>query len=749
MGQDQPPAPRPDTQRGAGDARATLRLADSLREARDWPGAAAAYGAWLAGRPHDWPAWIQYGHALKEAGDPEAALGAYRRAEQGRPGDADLQMQIGHALKLLGNLPEARLAYSRALEMEPADDAAWREVSQLLGQPEVAAAEPPEAQLSLVGDLCVVFDLTDLLSWFGSNRAPSGIQRVQLELVGPALRGGGPAARVILAVYNPDTLGWRALPREAFNRLASLSRSGADPREPAWEQAVAVARQAVEAAPDLAFPAGAWLVVPGSSWWLANYHLALRLAKARFGLRHAPLVHDCGPLVVPEHSPPATAAQFARWFAGLAAHADLLLPVSAATAGDISRLQARHLPAFPLPPMMVVGLDGAPREPTPRDPAPHPGVNALAGRPYALFLGTLESRKNHLFVLNAWLSLIRKHGAGKLPLLVLAGRTGFMGDAVLALLRGAPALRDAVLLLPDVPDSALPLLYRRALFVLYNSDHEGWGLPVTEAIAQGKAVLAPDHSALPEAGRGAAILFRPHSEPDFIAKIEQLAFDPGFRRAAEAKAAAAPLRSWQAIGDAVLGRLARENAAPPAPPLAIPLGTIIRLGTGGFAAPGPMALLAEALRDGEGWHAPEGWGCWTRPLESGGRAALRLVLPASIPSLRPSSPTAGRIRLHLLLRAPATAQSIRLVPRGADPMAMTLAPREDAIAALELPAVEGVIELAIEAHSAPEALAPDGTPEGRAVGIGLVSVMACATDDLLARLDYLEHQRFTWPEAEA
>ncbi len=730
------PGPEGTTPRHAPSA--SLREADRLRDARDWPGAASAYAAWLAGRPHDWPAWIQYGHALKEAGDPEAALGAYRRAEQGRPGDADLQMQIGHALKLLGNLPGARQAYARALEAEPANDSAWREVSLLLGQPSVAAAGAPEATLSLLGDLCVVFDLTDLLSWFGANRAPTGIQRVQMELVGPALRGGGPAARVILAVYNPATLGWRTLPREAFNRLASLSRTGADPRDAGWEQAVAVARQAVEAAPDLAFPEGAWLVVPGSCWWLPNYHLAVRLAKARFGLRYAPLVHDCGPLVVPEHSPRETVADFARWFAGLAAHADLLLPVSAATAEDIRRLQDSHLPGMTLPPMLTVGLDGAPAEPLPAAGA-HPGVAALAGRSYALFLGTLESRKNHLFVLNAWLALIRKHGPGKLPLLVLAGRTGFMGEPALTLLRSAPALRDAVVLLQDVPDSALPLLYRRALFVLYNSDHEGWGLPVTEAVAHGKAVLAPDHSALPEAGRGAAILFRPQSEPDFTAKVEQLAFDAGFRAAAATKSAAVTLRSWQAIGDIVLGRLGREGGAPrPAPP-AIPLGTIIRLGIGGETAPTLQSLLGDALRSGEGWHVPERWGCWTRPAEVAGHAALRLALPPG---------TTGRIRLHLLLRAPATPQSIRLVPRGAEPLAMTLAPGEEAIAALEVAGIEGVIDLGIEAPSAPESLAPDGSAAGREVGVGLISVMACRADDLLARLDYLEHQRFTWPEAE-
>lgn len=717
----------------------SLRDADRLRDARDWAGAAQAYAAWLARHPHDWPAWIQYGHALKEGGDPGAALGAYRRAERGRPGDADLQMQLGHALKMLGDLPAARQAYGRAMEIDPGHEAAWREVSLLLGQPSVAALAAPDVPLSLLGDITVVFDLTDLLSWFGANRAPTGIQRVQMELVAPALRGGGPAARVILAIYHPATLSWRALPREAFNRLAALSRASADARDPAWEQAVAVARQAVEAAPDLIVPEGAWLVVPGSSWWLPDYHLAVRLAKARFGLRYAPLVHDCGPLVVPEHSPPETVGEFARWFSGLAAHADLLLTVSEATARDVRSLQARHLPDIPLPPLMVVGLDGAPGDPPP-GAAVHAGVNALAGRPYALFLGTLESRKNHLFVLNAWLALIRKHGPGRLPLLVLAGRTGFGGEAAAALLRAAPAFRDGAVLLPDVPDTALPALYRRALFVLYNSDHEGWGLPVTEAVAHGKAVLAPDHSALPEAGLGAAILFRPQSEPDFAAKVEQLCFDPAFRAAAEARSAAAKPRSWQVIGDAVMARLSRE-AAPPRPvsPPAMPLGTIIRLGIGGEVEPGPLPLLAEALRDGAAWHAPERWGCWTRPLGPLGRAALRIALPPQ---------ASGRIRLHLLLRGPATAQAIRLVPRGADPLAMTLAPGEQAIAALELAVAGGVIDLGIEAEAAPESLAADGSPAGRQVGVGLVSVMACRADDLLARLDYLEHQRFTWPEAE-
>jgi glycosyltransferase involved in cell wall biosynthesis len=701
-----------------GEDAGLLGEADRRRDARDWRGAAEGYAAWLARRPDDGAIWVQHGHCLKEQGDLAGAIASYRQAERARPQDPDVAMQIGHALKLAGDRAGARLAYARALDLAPESDQAWREVAALLAQ-----ATPGEAAetagLTLVGDLSVVFDLSDLLSWFGGHRAPSGIQRVQMEIVAPALRGGTAATRVLLAVFDAGAGFWRALPREIFQRLVALSRAGADPLDPAWREAVELARQAVAAAPELAFPQGAWLVNLGSSWWLGDYNLALRAAKARHGLRHAALVHDCGPLVVPEHNDPATVAQFARWFAGLGAHADLLLAVSEATRKDLERLRATLLPGLPAPPVSVLRLDAAPAWARPGQAPvaarPHPGIAALAGRPYALFVGTLESRKNHLFVLNAWLALIRRHGPQKLPLLVLAGRPGYLSEPALALLRNAPALRDGVRLLQDVPDTALAGLYEGALFTLYNSFHEGWGLPVTEALSLGKAVLAPDHSGLLEAGLGLATHFRHQSEPDFLDAVEKLAFDPAFRAAQEARVKAGlRLRGWAEVTEDLLDRLA---AAPPgaAEAAALPAMPGLVQGLAEISAPLPDPAMARAdlLRAGEGWHRAESWGCWTRP----GRAVLRL----------PVAPGAGTLRLHLMLRGPARAQRVVLAASGA----------------LELPATDGMLEVAIEADAAPATAEATGATE---VGIGVVSVMACAADDLPARLAYLERQRFVWPE---
>ncbi|MBU8538269.1 glycosyltransferase [Falsiroseomonas tokyonensis] len=707
-----------------------LGEADRRRDARDWRGAAEGYAAWLAQHPDDWGIWIQHGHCVKEQGDPLGAVASYRQAERGLPEDADLQIQIGHALKRAGDRAGARIAYARALDLTPDSDLAWREVATLLAEGGLAEAAAEEGGgLTLVGDLSVVFDLSDLLSWFGSNRAPSGIQRVQMEIVGPALRPGVAASTVLLAVFDAEAAAWRALPREIFLRLASLARAGADPLDGPWREAVGLAREAVAAAPELVFPQGAWLVNLGSSWWLPDYSMALRAVKARHGVRYAPLVHDCGPLVVPEHNTPEMVAEFARWFAGLGAHADLLLAVSEATRKDIEALRQKLLPGLPTPPVSVLRLDAQPVR-VPPAARPHPGVAALSGRPYALFVGTLESRKNHLFVLNAWLALIRKHGAAALPLLVLVGRPGYLSDPALALLRNAPALRDGVRLLTDVPDSALAGLYEGALFTLYNSFHEGWGLPVTEALSHGKAALAPDHSGLLEAGLGLALHFRHQSEPDFLEAVERLVFDPAYRQAQEAKVRAGlKLRAWKQVTDDLLSRLSTAPpAAPPAPPPAV-FGTVHRLAEIAAPLPDPAMALADLLRAGEGWYRAEAWGCWTRP----GRALLHLPVAAS---------QAGTLRLHLMLRAPARSQRVTLATPGAEPMVLELAAGGRAVAALEVPAQGEVLELAIEADAAPET----SSPQAREVGVGVISVMACAAEDLAARLAYLERQRFVWPE---
>ena len=131
--------------------------------------------------------------------------------------------------------------------------------------------------------------------------------------------------------------------------------------------------------------------------------------------------------------------------------------------------------------------------------AANPGFRptpAVAGsRPYLLYVGTLEPRKNIGFMLDLWRALRREHDID----LVLAGRR----RADFPPLPPEPGLRA----MGFVAEEDLPSLYSGAVACLYPSFYEGFGLPVLEAMQCGAFVIASNDASIREvAGDGAVLL---------------------------------------------------------------------------------------------------------------------------------------------------------------------------------------------------------------------------------------------------
>jgi len=121
--------------------------------------------------------------------------------------------------------------------------------------------------------------------------------------------------------------------------------------------------------------------------------------------------------------------------------------------------------------------------------------------PYVLWVGTLEPRKNLPVLIEAFGAVVR---AADLPhRLVIVGSTGWL-DTADAIREPARALGDRICFTGPIRADRLVALYHGAELLAFPSLHEGFGLPVLEAMAQETAVLVSDIPVLREVGGDAA-----------------------------------------------------------------------------------------------------------------------------------------------------------------------------------------------------------------------------------------------------
>jgi glycosyltransferase involved in cell wall biosynthesis len=175
-----------------------------------------------------------------------------------------------------------------------------------------------------------------------------------------------------------------------------------------------------------------------------------------------------------------------------ARHARRVLAISQRTKDDLVGL-------YGLPPEKIVVTPLAP------DPAFRPGGER---GDYLLLVGSVEERKNPLLAADAAAAVGR-------PLVV----TGPERDARLA----AELRRRGADMRGFVPKDELVRLYQGAAVVLFPTRHEGFGLPVVEAMACGTPVVTTPDPAVREVG-GDAIAY---AEPrEFAAAVMRVLADP-------------------------------------------------------------------------------------------------------------------------------------------------------------------------------------------------------------------------------
>lgn len=156
-------------------------------------------------------------------------------------------------------------------------------------------------------------------------------------------------------------------------------------------------------------------------------------------------------------------------------------------------------------------------------------VRATYGLPdrYVLYVGNFKPHKNLPSLVRAWASL---DAAVREPYdLVLAGARDAAADELEALARTV-GLGARVRFPGLIADADLGAVYSAATALLLPSRHEGFGVPVIEAMACETAVLCSDTTALREVAGDAALLVDPACTPAIAAGLARLLTDPELRR---------------------------------------------------------------------------------------------------------------------------------------------------------------------------------------------------------------------------
>ena len=243
-----------------------------------------------------------------------------------------------------------------------------------------------------------------------------------------------------------------------------------------------------------------------------------KLAGARLHF----VVYDILPLTHPSHFKAKRVQHFRRWARLIASLADSLLCISRTVQADLQDWLEKNFGLSPAQlPTQVIALGGDFAKniiSTAPSVLVQKTLDQLQGQRWALMVGTLEPRKCHAQVLDAFEQLWQQNQP---VCLVLIGRVGWQTEALQQRIALHPQLNRKLYWFNNASDSELELFYQQCTGVVAASLAEGYGLPLREAMAHGKPLLARNIPVFREVAGDYAHYFDDDTATVFGVKLHQ------------------------------------------------------------------------------------------------------------------------------------------------------------------------------------------------------------------------------------
>lgn len=269
------------------------------------------------------------------------------------------------------------------------------------------------------------------------------------------------------------------------------------------------------------FKPGDTLFIPGAFWIYSFDHL--KALKEQQDIRIVGVMYDLVPMVTPQFTARVTIDGFNARFNRAIEVFDYWFAISKNTKNDMlatAKERGINLPSHKVG-VMKLGVD-----PRTTDKSITKPENALL-KPdgFALFVSTIEARKNQILVYQA-IKRLQEQGASHLPV-VLVGKHGWLSDDIIYIINNDPTINDKLLWLSGIDDKQLRWLYENCAFTIYPSYYEGWGLPVAESLIHEKACIASNASSIPEVAGDLIEYFSPYSSDELaelVAKYSKASY---------------------------------------------------------------------------------------------------------------------------------------------------------------------------------------------------------------------------------
>ncbi|MBT2295017.1 glycosyltransferase family 4 protein [Pseudomonas fluorescens] len=281
---------------------------------------------------------------------------------------------------------------------------------------------------------------------------------------------------------------------------------------------------------------GDQLVLLDSSWHADFFPLAEQLKRDGVGI--VSVIYDLIPLTHPQFCDAGLVKVFNHWFDWIARTADGYIAISSTIRDQVRQEMERRVGQQQVSERWFDYFHlGSELDLVDASSAINSKLLQLFTQPEPVFLmvSTIEPRKNHAYLLDAF---ERAWAAGSQARLCIVGKIGWKCEALIERIRRHPQLNSRLFMFNDLSDHSLEHAYQHATALVFPSYVEGFGLPLVEAMQRGLPAMGSDIEVFREIGGEFMAyfdLYDPQSLADLVVDMEHSGVFPASR----------PLDQWQ------------------------------------------------------------------------------------------------------------------------------------------------------------------------------------------------------------